>query len=148
VSAISILQTQAAGFGTARIALLVADLVRRFAELQSGIRFGHGRSARRARFVGMPSRELFERQDNAYRENVLPDAISARAAVEQAGAIGWERYVGRRGAVVEMHTFDGSTRVTWPDILRELPAAGKASPRADARDSYDCGVAGLTRSAF
>ena len=50
MSAISILQAQAAGFGTARIALLVADLVRRFAKLQSGIRFGHGRSARRARF--------------------------------------------------------------------------------------------------
>ena len=50
MSAISIRQAQAAGFGMARIALLVADLLRRFAELQPGIRFGHGRSARRARF--------------------------------------------------------------------------------------------------
>jgi len=60
------------------------------------------------RVVSMPSWELFERQDNAYREKVLPDAISARVAVEQAGVIGWERYVGRRGAVVGMHTFGAS----------------------------------------
>jgi transketolase len=60
------------------------------------------------RVVSMPSWELFERQDNAYRENVLPDAISARVAVEQAGVIGWERYVGRRGAVVGMRTFGAS----------------------------------------
>jgi transketolase len=57
------------------------------------------------RIVSMPSWELFERQDAAYREEVLPDAISARVAVEQAAVIGWERYVGRRGALVGMHTF-------------------------------------------
>ena len=61
-----------------------------------------------ARVVSMPSWELFERQDPAYREDVLPDAISARVAVEQAAVIGWERYVGRRGAVVGMHTFGAS----------------------------------------
>ncbi|HTV70222.1 MAG TPA: transketolase [Rhizobiaceae bacterium] len=60
------------------------------------------------RVVSMPSWELFEHQDNAYREEVLPDAISARVAVEQAGVIGWERYVGRHGAVVGMHTFGAS----------------------------------------
>ena len=60
------------------------------------------------RVVSMPSWELFERQDSAYREDVLPDAVSARVAVEQAGVIGWERYVGRRGAVVGMRTFGAS----------------------------------------
>ena len=56
----------------------------------------------------MPSWELFELQDEAYRESVLPDAIDARVAVEQASIVGWERYVGRRGAVVGMHTFGAS----------------------------------------
>src|SRR5262249_37721536 len=61
-----------------------------------------------ARVVSMPSWELFEQQDAAYREQVLPEAISARVAVEQAAVIGWERYVGRHGAVVGMHTFGAS----------------------------------------
>jgi transketolase len=56
----------------------------------------------------MPSWELFEQQDEAYRQDVLPEAITARVAVEQAAVIGWERYVGRRGAVVGMHTFGAS----------------------------------------
>jgi transketolase len=61
-----------------------------------------------ARVVSMPSWELFEQQDEAYREAVLPDAIVARVAVEQAATMGWERYVGRRGAIVGMHTFGAS----------------------------------------
>jgi transketolase len=61
-----------------------------------------------ARVVSMPSWELFEQQDKAYRQEVLPDALEARVAVEQASAIGWERYVGRRGAIVGMHTFGAS----------------------------------------
>jgi transketolase len=61
-----------------------------------------------ARVVSMPSWELFEQQDEAYREEVLPDSIVARVAVEQASVIGWDRYVGRRGAIVGMHTFGAS----------------------------------------
>ncbi len=61
-----------------------------------------------ARVVSMPSWELFEQQDDAYREQVLPDAISARVAVEQAGVMGWARYVGRHGAVIGMHGFGAS----------------------------------------
>jgi transketolase len=61
-----------------------------------------------ARVVSMPSWELFEQQDEAYRLEVLPDAIFPRVAVEQAATIGWERYVGRRGAIVGMHTFGAS----------------------------------------
>ncbi|GAN76314.1 transketolase [Acidisphaera rubrifaciens] len=60
------------------------------------------------RVVSMPSWELFERQHESYRDDVLPDAIRARVAVEQAATIGWERYVGRHGAVVGMHTFGAS----------------------------------------
>jgi transketolase len=61
-----------------------------------------------ARVVSMPSWELFEQQDESYRQEVLPDAIFPRVAVEQAAIIGWERYVGRRGAIVGMHTFGAS----------------------------------------
>jgi transketolase len=64
-----------------------------------------------ARVVSMPSWNLFELQGEAYRESVLPDAIEARVAVEQASVVGWERYVGRRGAVVGMHTFGASAPI-------------------------------------
>jgi transketolase len=60
------------------------------------------------RIVSMPSWKLFERQTEAYRESVLPNAIAARVAVEQPATIGWERYVGRHGAIVGMHTSGAS----------------------------------------
>ena len=50
----------------------------------------------------------FESQDQAYRESVLPSNVSARLAVEQASSIGWDRYVGPKGAVIAMHTFGAS----------------------------------------
>jgi transketolase len=62
----------------------------------------------RSRVVSMPSWELFEDQDEAYRDAVLPPAVTARVAVEQAAAFGWERYVGRSGAIIAMHTFGAS----------------------------------------
>jgi transketolase len=71
-----------------------------------------------ARVVSMPSWELFERQDEAYREQVLPDAIGARVAVEQAATIGWDRYVGRHGAVVGMRTF--GTSAPLKDVLTKF----------------------------
>ena len=61
-----------------------------------------------ARVVSMPSWDIFERQDDAYQESVLPTGVSARVAVEQAAALGWDRYVGRLGAKVVMHTFGAS----------------------------------------
>jgi len=62
----------------------------------------------RSRVVSMPSWELFEAQDEAYRDGVLPPAVTARVAVEQASGFGWERYVGRTGAMITMHTFGAS----------------------------------------
>jgi transketolase len=62
----------------------------------------------RARVVSLPSWELFEEQDVAYRDAVLPPAITARVAVEQAAAFGWERYVGRAGHIIAMQTFGAS----------------------------------------
>lgn len=62
----------------------------------------------RARVVSMPSFYLFERQDRAYRDSVLPPEVTARVAVEQASTVGWDRYVGMHGAIVGMHTFGAS----------------------------------------
>ena len=50
-----------------------------------------------ARVVSMPSWELFEKQDQAYRDSVLPPAVKARVSVEMATTFGWSRYVGMSG---------------------------------------------------
>lgn len=65
----------------------------------------------KARVVSMPCWELFERQPAAYKESVLPKAVKARVAVEQASELGWERYVGEQGQVIAMHTFGRSAPI-------------------------------------
>ena len=62
----------------------------------------------RARVVSMPSWELFDRQDAAYRESVLPAEVTARLSVEQSATLGWDRYVGLRGRSIGMKTFGAS----------------------------------------
>ena len=62
----------------------------------------------RSRVVSMPSWDVFEQQPREYRDAVLPPAVKARVAIEQASAFGWERYVGGEGAVIGMHTFGAS----------------------------------------
>src|SRR5262249_5295380 len=62
----------------------------------------------KSRVVSMPSWEMFEDQDAAYRDSVLPPTITARVVVEQASNFGWERYVGRTGAMITMRTFGAS----------------------------------------
>ena len=61
-----------------------------------------------ARVVSMPSWELFERQDAAYKESVLPAGVTARVSVEMASPFGWERYVGSKGKIIGMRTFGAS----------------------------------------
>ncbi|WET08379.1 MULTISPECIES: transketolase [unclassified Pseudomonas] len=61
-----------------------------------------------AQVVSMPSWELFEEQPQAYRDSVLPPAVTARVVVEQAGPLGWDRYVGQTGAKVVMNSFGAS----------------------------------------
>jgi transketolase len=61
-----------------------------------------------ARVISMPSWELFEEQDAAYRESVLPPSIRARVSVEKASRFGWERYVGLEGERIGMKTFGAS----------------------------------------
>ncbi|XEH50260.1 transketolase [Edwardsiella tarda] len=63
---------------------------------------------RQVRVVSMPSTEVFDKQDAAYREAVLPSAVSARVAVEAGIADFWYKYVGLNGAVVGMTTFGES----------------------------------------
>ena len=60
------------------------------------------------RVVSMPSWELFERQDQGYRDGVLPPAVKARVAVEAGIKQGWDRYVGLGGAIVGMDSFGAS----------------------------------------
>jgi transketolase len=58
-----------------------------------------------SRVVSMPSWDLFERQDEAYRESVLPAAVLARVSVEAAAPLGWDRYVGGHGTIIAMRSF-------------------------------------------
>jgi transketolase len=60
------------------------------------------------RVVSMPSWELFEHQSQEYRDSVLPPAVTARVAVEQASTFGWHRYIGLTGAAIGMKTFGAS----------------------------------------
>jgi transketolase len=62
----------------------------------------------RARVVSLPSWQLFDQQDEAYRESVLPSSVQARVSVEQASTLGWDRYVGPGGRIIGMHTFGAS----------------------------------------
>ncbi|MBO9596893.1 MAG: transketolase [Cohnella sp.] len=60
------------------------------------------------RVVSMPSMDLFDAQDAAYKESVLPKSIKARLAIEMAHPFGWDRFVGDNGAVLGISTFGAS----------------------------------------
>jgi transketolase len=62
----------------------------------------------RARVVSMPSTDIFDMQDEAYKNSVLPPSIRARVSVEAASIFGWERYVGLDGVIIGMTTFGAS----------------------------------------
>jgi transketolase len=61
-----------------------------------------------ARVVSLPCWERFEAQDDAYRESVLPSAVTARVAVEAGVSLGWDRWVGNDGAIVGLDHFGAS----------------------------------------
>jgi transketolase len=61
-----------------------------------------------ARVVSMPSWELFEQQDQAYRDGVFPPDVTARVSVEMGSVIGWDRHVGATGKRIGMTTFGAS----------------------------------------
>ena len=62
----------------------------------------------RSRVVSLPCWELFDRQDQVYRDEVLPPGVSARVSIEEASTLGWDRYVGPAGVKIGMHTFGTS----------------------------------------
>ena len=62
----------------------------------------------KVRVVSMPSWELFDAQDEAYRESVLPKAVTKRLAVEAGITMGWCRYVGGEGDVIGVDRFGAS----------------------------------------
>jgi transketolase len=62
----------------------------------------------RSRVVSMPSWELFAEQAIEYRDAVLPPAVRARVSVEAGSPFGWERYVGREGAIIGVDHFGAS----------------------------------------
>src|SRR3546814_821215 len=65
----------------------------------------------RARVVSLPSWDIFEAQDEAYRRSVLPPQVTARVAVEAASPLGWDRYVGPSGEVIAMRSFGASAPI-------------------------------------
>ena len=60
------------------------------------------------RLVSMPSWDLFDKQPQSYRDEVLPPSVTARLAVEAGVPFGWERYVGSKGAVHGINRFGAS----------------------------------------
>jgi transketolase len=70
----------------------------------------------KARVVSIPSFELFEAQDEAYKESVLPSSIKARVAVEAGSSFGWHRYTGLDGRVIGLDHFGVSGK---PEMLFE-----------------------------
>jgi transketolase len=61
-----------------------------------------------ARVISMPSFELFDAQDESYKESVMPNKVRARVAVEALTSFGWHKYVGLDGEVISLDTFGAS----------------------------------------
>jgi transketolase len=84
----------------------------------------------RARVVSMPSWELFEEQPQAYRDEVLPPALTARVAIEAASSFGWRRWIGDNGAMLSIDGFGASAPAER--LFQEFkltPAAAAATVR-------------------
>ena len=92
----------------------------------------------RSRVVSLPSWEIFDRQDEGYRDSVLPPAVTARLAIEEGSPQGWERYTGAQGRIMGMTTFGqsapfkdveaefGFTAENVTKVAREVAAAAAA----------------------
>jgi len=78
---------------------------------------GLNAAGRRVRLVSMPSTDVFEAQDAAWRESVLPAAVTRRVAVEAAASQSWWRYVGTGGRVLGIDRFGASGKAA--DLFRQ-----------------------------
>lgn len=72
----------------------------------------------KSRVVSMPCWALFEAQDAAYRESVLPSSVAARVSIEMGATLGWDRYVGPKGKIIGMHSFGASAPLK--DLLKKF----------------------------
>jgi transketolase len=72
----------------------------------------------KARVVSMPCWTLFEQQDAAYKESVLPANVTARVSIEMASTLGWDRYIGPKGKAIGMHSFGASAPIK--DLLKRF----------------------------
>lgn len=72
----------------------------------------------KARVVSMPSWDIFEKQDAAYKESVFPASVTARVSVEMQSTFGWDRYVGPKGKIIGMHSFGASAPLK--DLLKKF----------------------------
>jgi len=72
----------------------------------------------KARVVSMPSWDIFEKQSDDYKKQVLPPAIKARVSVEAASTFGWSQYVGPTGKMIGMHRFGASAPIK--DLLKKF----------------------------
>jgi transketolase len=72
----------------------------------------------KARVVSLPSWALFEQQDQAYRDSVIPPGVTARVCVEMASVFGWERYAGPTGSIIGMRSFGKSAPLK--DLLKDF----------------------------
>ena len=72
----------------------------------------------KARVVSMPCWEIFEKQDAAYKESVLPANVTARVSIEMASTFGWERYTGPKGKIIGMRSFGASAPLK--DLLKKF----------------------------
>ena len=88
---------------------------------------------RRVRVVSMPSVDVFEAQDSAYRESVLPTAVKARLVVEAGVGTAWYKYAGEQGRIISLNRFGESAPAerlfehfgfTAADILRAVEELG------------------------
>lgn len=61
-----------------------------------------------ARVISVPSFELFDAQDEAYKESVMPKSVRARVAVEALSSFGWHKYIGLDGEVISLDEFGAS----------------------------------------
>jgi transketolase len=77
-------------------------------EVDLAVKAADAMSGHAIRVVSMPSADVFDAQDEAYRESVLPGGVTARVAVEAAVTGGWWKYVGSKGAVVGIDRFGES----------------------------------------
>lgn len=99
------------------------------------------------RVVSMPCQEWYEQQDDEYKEQLLPAAVTARVSVEAGIALGWERYVGPNGKSIAIEEFGASAKgsiimqemgitsdnvvAAAKEVLQEVDSAAAPSEAAD-----------------